>query len=306
MDELSAFLERGISRHAVVSPESLEMMGKQAAIMLLNEKISLNESIPKLASQYADFNAEQVKRVCEFANNAVYLAIHDKNKTAGVGTSYPQFDIADPARIIQDLSDGAKPTVITDTDRDYGRLPETSKMSSVFGDKDMESLFGKVGSKDPQTKESIFSELMNAKGDLEGLLDNLQESQAKFASIYGEASSDYFAHVKNHLLDNGSFADIMVAARSTGLETEKIASVMQPILVRILKEKIATAVELKAGMNSIEKVAHRIVNTNHPFVTAFNAMVIATDEMQKISMASAEAGKQLVRLGKYMKESFSA
>mgnify|MGYP003353403588 CR=1 FL=1 len=71
------------------------------------------EAVAKLASAVPDMNAEQVKRVCEYANTNVYLALHDKNKTAGAGSSYPQFELADPSRVIQDLSDGAKPTVIT-------------------------------------------------------------------------------------------------------------------------------------------------------------------------------------------------
>ena len=100
-------------QHAKLSPEALEMMGKQAANMFLDTGLSLNEAVVKIASEHHDINVEQLKRVAEFANTAVYLAKHDQSKTAGDSTSYPQFELADPARIVQDMSDGARPTVVT-------------------------------------------------------------------------------------------------------------------------------------------------------------------------------------------------
>ena len=63
--------------HARLTAEDLELMGKEASTLLLTKGVPLNESIAKMAASHHGFNAEQVKRVVEFANTSAYLAIHD-------------------------------------------------------------------------------------------------------------------------------------------------------------------------------------------------------------------------------------
>src|SRR5258708_3946623 len=93
-DALTDYISAG-SEKAVISAESLELMGKRAASFLFDHGIPLNEGIRKIASEYKDINHEQIKRVVEFANISAYLTQHDKNKTAGAESSYPQFELAD-------------------------------------------------------------------------------------------------------------------------------------------------------------------------------------------------------------------
>lgn len=294
-------------KHASIPAETLELMGREAATALLTKSIPLNESIAKLAGAHPDFSAEQVKRVVESANTAVYLAMHDKNKTAGAGSSYPQFELADAGRIIQNMSSGSKPTVVTQTDLDYASLPtRKDKISSADSDAIIDEMF-KTSSKDlGYTKDSVLDEVMAVKQDLVDLSNNLRSTGERFDLLHKEASEDYYQQVKAHLLGDGSFSDVIVAARSTGIDNEKLASAMKPVITRLLKEKIASAERLQEGSTGISKVAHRVVNDAHPLVTSFSAVILSSDEIEKIAVGLDDVETQLKRVQDFIKEEFCA
>ncbi len=305
-EELQGLLSTG--RHADLSPEALELYGKNAANLFLNEKVSLNEGVAKLAAQHEDINAEQVKRICEFANTAVYLALHDKNKTASAGSSYPQFPLADPSRVIQDLSDGAKPTVVTPTDLDYGRQPE--KRSSAGSELSLEELFGvKTASEPHYTRQSVWTEVNDSKNMLVGLRDSLTGSAQNMDLMFKEAGEAYYEMAKRHILGGGAFADVLNIAMSGGASSqgdyEKVASVLQPFISRLVLENVVSPAELEKGPEEMQKVAHRVVNFDHPMVRAFKAVVDLDMELVKVAVALEDVDGNLTRVKTFMKESFS-
>lgn len=304
MDDLHSYLVNEHQR-ATISPESLEMMGKEAANLLLNEGVSLNESIAKLAGTHSDINHEHVKRICEFANNSVYLAKHDQNKTAGASSSYPRFVLADPNRVVQDLSDGARPTVFTPTDTDYGRQPlKKEKMSSAMADAYLAQLFS-VETEEPFqefSKESGVEDVMGAKSSLIALRDNLSNTGEQFDLLQKEASEAYYASVKHHLLDGGGFEDVMNASHHTGADGPEIAAVLQPVVVRLLKEKVSSVAALKQGMAQMTKVAHRVINPEHPFVSTLATVISFDREIEKIATGLQEVEEQLAVVNSFIQE----
>lgn len=290
--------------YAHVSAEIMEQMGKEAANLFLKEGIPLNESISKLASSYHNFNSEQVKRVVGFANNAAYLGIHEKNKISGANSSYPQFELADPAKIIQDLGDGARPTVITKTDVDYATPPIEKTSSSV---EDLVSqLFGETTDHEPESRESILNSLTKTKYKLAGLLDSLVSSHERFDLLLKEASQDYYHTVRNHLLNGGSFTDVVASARSNFETQEDFNDYIQPVVVKLLKEKISSPQKLTEEIRGIEKVAHRVVNPTHPLVCGSMAIKTITEELVKTSMAIDNVSAQLAKVENFIKEAFHA
>jgi hypothetical protein len=304
-DDLSEFLLQG-THHARISPEMLELLGKQAANHYLDDKVPLNESVVKLASGYPDINQEQVKRICEFANNATYLAIHDKNKTAGAQSSYPQFDLADPARVIQEMSDGARPTVITPVDMAYSRQPEKVKTSSPAVEAALEELFTSKTPDYAATKESAVEDLIVLK-------DQLQGTQATFATAaescemsFKMASAELYELVKQHVLDGDSIADVVVALRSTGVDKEKVSQVLEPIVEKLLKDKVAKVEQLTQQMKDIQKVAHRVVDAENPMVTTFLSVVTSHRELIKAASALEEVEEQLDRTNAFIQEKYFA
>jgi hypothetical protein len=297
--------------HASISPESLELMGKQAANMYLDEGVALNEAVVKIASEHSDINQEQLSRICEFANTSVYLAKHDQAKTAGAEHSYPQFQLADPARVIQDMTDGARPTVVTQTDVAYGKHPNRSLgISPEAAEAILEGLFGvheaeKHSSLD-YTRDSALGEIMDAKHNLQDLRSSLQSSAQQLDGMHKQASDEYYDTVKRHLLDGGSFADVVVAGTSSGLSYEKYASAIQPFVTQLLREKVASAAELSNDMDGLEKVAHRIINEQHPLVASFRAYIGLDYEIEKIATGLVDVEKELKNVDSFIRETFGA
>lgn len=297
--------------HASISPESLELMGKQAANLYLGEGVALNEAVVKIASEHADINQEQLKRVCEFANTAVYLAKHDQAKTAGAESSYPQFQLADPARVIQDMTDGARPTVVTPTDVEYGKHPNRSLgIDPATANAILAGLFGveeaEKNSSLDYTKDTALGEIMDAKHNLQDLRSSLQSSAQQLDSMHKQASDEFYDTMKRHLLDGGSFVDVVVAGTATGLSYEKYAEAVQPFVVRLLKEKVATAAELSNDLDSLEKTAHRIVNEQHPLVASFRAYIGLDSEIEKIATGLVDVEKELKNVDSFIRETFGA
>lgn len=299
------------SRHAKLSPEALEMMGKQAANMFLDTGLSLNEAISKLAGEHNDINPDQVKRVSEFANTAVYLAKHDQSKTAGDSSSYPQFELADPARILQDLTDGARPTVVTKTDLDYSRQPEkTEKVSSAEAERLFVEMFN---TKEAEARadldfsvDSAANEIMSAKESLTALRDHLSHSGEHFDLMMKEAQEEFYDLAKRHLMEGNSFAEVMSAARSAGVAETKVASVMKPVVERLLREKVASANRLKNDADGFSKIAHRIVNEEHPMVTSFRTILTAEAEVEKIASGLQDVEVELEKINGFIRETFLA
>lgn len=304
-DALSNFLLDG-TRHASLSAESLELMGKTAANRLLNENMPLNETISKLAAAHADINGEQIKRVAEFANNAVYLAKHDQSKVAGAETSYPMFELADPFRIMQDMSSGSRPTVTTAVDAEYSRLPERAKTASAEQDTIIEQAFGIDSSKvDPLTfsRETIVNNVFGTKDYLVGLKENLEHHAENFTMAVKEAQAEYYDLVKRHILDEGSFSDVVAAASSSGAPKAKIAEALRPVIERLMIEKVASPAALSVR-DTLEKTAQRAVNEEHPLVNTFRSILSLTAELEKVAHSLDEVDTQLDRVKGLIKEKF--
>lgn len=303
MDELSSYLLSG-KHHASISPETLEMLGKKAATAFLSDNIPLNDAIAKLAAEHHDISPEQIKRVVEFANTSVYLAKHDQAKTAGSEHSYPQFELADAGRIIQDMSDGARPTVVTKTDIDYNRQAQKPKLSSAPLEQALADLFKTASEEQDYSEETIASQLLAAKDLLTGLRDNLVDTYNQHEGVFKEAAADFYSQAKNHLMDGGSLAEVVIAAQSTGADSDTVNQVMGPVVQRLISEKVASPLALKRDMAALDKVAHRIVNPEHDLVKSFSATILAGHEMKVASMALGEISEELSQVQDFLKKAY--
>src|SRR5512144_2811171 len=194
-DDLSNYLSSGKGRVAL-SPERMEMMGKEAAQLLIDKGTPLEKSIVKLASDVPDINDEQVKRIIEFANTAAYLSYHEKNKTASANASYPQFALADPQRVLATLH-GSK-TKESQVDPSYGQAPERRTTSTPKREAALEELFlgeNKERLKTaglPCSQETGVTSLLDAKENLTALKEHLELAGEHFDLLLKEAKVEYY------------------------------------------------------------------------------------------------------------------
>jgi hypothetical protein len=308
MDELTQYLLSDRKTHPKISPEMLEMMGKQAANSLYEDGRSMTTTIAKLASAYPDINSEQVKRICEFANTAAHLHQHDNAKTAGADSSYPQFDLADPARVLQELSNGARAVHVPATDPSYARAPEhKAKVSNAAEDALADMFHVKTAQAEPEyAPNAVLNEVFKTKDDLKSLRDHLASSAESLDFGWKTASDELYDLTKRHILDGGSLADIVKVAKASGISSEQATDTLQPVVIRLLKEKVATPLQLKQQALDYIKVAHRDLNENHPLVMTFRAVASLDEEVTKVAAALKEAEEQLGRVDAFLKEQVRA
>lgn len=311
-EDLSSLLADG-HRYAKISPEMLEVFGKEAANMFLDHGVALNEAVVKVASAHDDISPEQVKRIAEFANTATYLALHDKNKTSGAKTSYPQFVLADPSRIIQDMSDGARPTLVTQTDREYGLQPLKEKNSSANDPREsaLEQLFvgdlEKVAYDEKSiTKQAAIDEVFAAKDMLIGLRDSLRNSAEQLDMMFKEASAELYELSKRFVLEGGTMADVYRAVSSNTQDREKISQVMTPIITGFIRENVRHPDEMREDMLELEKVAHRIINPENEMVKAAGAVIACSSELQVVAEGLNQVVPELEKVSSFIKETLGA
>ena len=308
-DDLSNYLSSGKGRVAL-SPERMEMMGKEAAQLLIDKGMPLEKSIVKLASDVPDINDEQVKRIIEFANTAAYLSYHEKNKTASANASYPQFALADPQRVLAELH-GSK-SKESQIDPSYSQSPERRPLSTPKREAALEELF--LGANKERIKtaglpfsyESGASALLDAKENLVALKEHLEHAGEEFDLLRKEAEAEYYDTVKRHLLDGGSFADVMRAAIEVQDDKEKVGHVLLPVIQKLMMERVATADELRGQNEQFSKVAHRVVDEEHPLVKNFGAVLSFTEEVEKAATALENVDSCLADVKKAIKEEFFA
>jgi len=303
--DLSFFEALQGGRHATISPETLEMLGKEAANRFLEQGVALNDGIAKLAGAHPDISPEQVRRVAEFANTAVYLAKHDQAKTAGAGSSYPQFELADPARIIQDLNDGATPVHLTPTDMAYSRLSHKNMYEKTASarpsprnraEEAFYAQFAVEKTAQDYTVDTVVEEVYSLKDSLESARSHLMAKGEELDLMQKEAYAEYRETVKRHLLDGGSFTDVVKAASATGFDGGRISS----FLGELGEELIGEGVPLRAP--NLTKVAHRTVNPEHPLVRLCGQVLDFDGEVEKVAEAVMGIEEQLGQVRGFIRE----
>jgi hypothetical protein len=302
VDKLAEFLTSDRLQPSV-APEVLELLGKQAAAAYLEHGTPPTRTIVKLASEGNRYTAEHIKRICELANQSIYLGIHDKNKVASAGSSYPQFPLADPTQVVQQLTVAAKPVVEGSVDPSYGSLPNEKKAS--INDEQLAELFGQPTQID-FSSETVATDITALKDSMRGLKDNLTHLADQHDNVAKYASEKYYDEVKRHMLDGGSIADVVNAAQTTGLSAEKVATVINPVVTRLMQEKVAGAHTLKHQLKSLEKLAHRQVNPEHPFVALVSEIADANDTIAMCSVKIAEANEAIHDIDEFIKGNLRA
>ena len=144
-DILQQLLSSSSSKGA--DAQLLESLGRKAANQFLKDGTTLNGAIASLASEHPQLQNEHVKRIAEFANNAVFQDMHSKSEDKNV-----HFDVADPGTIIQDLKDGGSPAHDGKTmndNTDYADKPDSNPDSAKF-----ENAFREHAETQPDSEEA--------------------------------------------------------------------------------------------------------------------------------------------------------
>jgi hypothetical protein len=324
MDVFEQLLTSGSSRS--VNPETLEYIGKKASNEFLEKRASLNSAIVKLAAQHPELNNEHIHRIVEFANNATFQHLFEKDHDKNV-----HFDIADPGTIIRDLRDGGSPAhsgKVLHNNNDYHRLPPREEKSSSMG-------MGGTGTSDPQSGMADLFNRENFSGRM-----GQGEAVEKVASAAGldpswEGSANpvndiYAEHVKltrardelsaayesSDMLLKQARADFYKAAKAevigqNGAGIDGVATVIQklagnkfaeqelyPVIERLIREGVSSDLLV----SQFNKTAGKLINPEHPLVLATAGMVKCASEREVAFEALSDIEKGLEKTAAFLRQ----
>lgn len=317
------------SNHRSPQPELLEALGKKAAAQFLQSGDSLNDSIVKLASEYPNLNNEHVKRIAEFANNAVFQGLHSQNDDKNV-----HFPVADPGTIIQDLRDGGSPAhdgrtmnsglpqskrsaVPIANNSDYQMPPPNVPNTDGFADQasGMAELdrrnqtSGLMGAGEPIAKEASIAWSNNHHSNpIEDIFDNhirlravkekLAETHENFDIALKSAKEDFYQEVKNFVMDtDGPGLMSVVNAVKLAAPNDSFAfQVLRPVSERLVKEGALNPTSLK------KTASQKIVNMRHPIMVSFSGIMKMAEEKVRSFEAVKEVEKSLEKTAAFLRK----
>ncbi len=265
-----------------VTPESLELLGREAASMYITEGVPLNDAIVKLASDNGSLENEHIQRVVEFANNAVF-----QHKFTTEDDKNVHFPVADPAVVLRDLHDGGSPAHDGHTMHDYDAPPsyhremekETVKTASAE----------EISSPPPIQHHHPIEDIYDLYTKLAATKDELETSSMHATDSFLEAEEGFYSLLKEEVGEEGAgIGDLSRALRKIASD-EEIIDVVSVMSARLATEGIVSLDKLASQARSHDVV----VNTDHPIFDAFTSLKKTAQEKFRLDLILENLDSQL-------------
>lgn len=308
-----------------ISSSDLQGLAKRASDMFLRDGMSLNQAVVKLASEQCGLTIEHVKRMVSMANNTTFQALFEKKAE----DKNIDFDVADPREVLRSLDNAGRPaqTIVTPdygTDAtklgasvknveadtllatEFGLVDGDAKMAElkqlkiggVAGEKIAASLQNSLTVEEARKTAAArmdypqvnpFGELYRTKQMLEKLADDSRAARFKNVQLHEEAFGKLAHEVKQYLLNDGNFGELVHLMHTTGGD-EWTKTAMEK-LAGELAGNVFKPIQARAEMIEYEMVKGanaRLPNIDHPIVQAFGAFVRTKLAQAKIDEAHSQ------------------
>lgn len=203
-------------------------------------------------------NKEVLKRVCELANQNIYLSLFNDSNTDKSSIS---FDYADYNRILKESGS------MKDEMTAYDFSPEDFRDGLLS--------LGKVASQSSTTQRDNSEQMKVAcKDSISNMINNLEKVAESFTKLAEEAYSELKSNVKS-LSYNGETIDDMskIACDYSNMynfNTEKVASAFS----LASKELVSTGFKINNGLT---KVASQDIDTDSEFFSPVEKLAVSID-----------------------------
>lgn len=299
------------SSHTGPSPELLETLGHKAATAYLREGRALNETIHELVRDQRGIGNEHIKRISEFANNAVFQERHSTSEDKNV-----HFPIADPGVILRDLRDGGAPahegqTLSASPDRktatpsdlsDYAKPPTMQGFSTHSGEPDLlGTLFGDAAeaektaasaSRHARPIDDVFDDHLCVRA----ARDKIASVHEQFDLAYKAAQESFYREARRECLDPDGLG-LAGVTQAVKLATQSLDPLtgywaLRPVVERLVSEGVVDSASMDKTACA-RAVRHRIPNDDHPLLTSLYGMLKAAQEQHRAATSLAEADHRL-------------
>jgi len=248
-----------------VDPGKLQYLGKQAAALYSDKGMPLNDAVLNAIGD-EQLGPEHTRRVCEFANQAAFQ--NEWEKGGSVRNVEFEGGPADPAFVLREMHDGARPVEVQVSDYD------SAPMKTARADHRVEEeIFGKYAHSQPHPSEipDPGPEMHQLRQTVRGVGDHFQSEMSKVATEkilaaqrLGNSACDAFL--------SGSSLYKIADAWSHYCSDQKIMdeALQQATDTMIARGVPRSAFELEREKLASEKVG-KIPNPAHPLIQDFVA-----------------------------------
>jgi hypothetical protein len=261
-----------------MDPGRLETLGKDAAAFADSAGLGLSEAVVRTIGK-TKLNAEQVRRVVEFTNQEAF-----NRKFAAMNSLHRVIDIdggpADPARVLQDLNDGARPEATFLPSLDYLMPPAEEKTAEFdFG-------LGSTG-RDDGLRGRTIQEIVDLRGKFASAHDEVV-GIAGSAQLQMQESLDRLGEA------------VRVAVKTAGLVRDDLVPVWRSINADLVGTALSRVGPLPVRGHGV-KTAHRI-NPEHPVVAEYASFAKFAESYAQADMARQDLERRLVDINSFLKQ----
>jgi hypothetical protein len=247
---------------------------------------SLNDAVLSVIG-HEDLGPEHTRRVCEFANQEAFQREWEK----GGSVRNVEFDggPADPAVVLRELNDGARPETVRVSDYD-----EPPTKTARADRRVEEEIFGKYAQ--PMVHPSEMPSLMpgmhrlrqtaaGAQDHIHSKISSLEVSKEAVARDLGDAVTD-------SVLSGNSLHKI-ASAWSHFCHQQDLFREALDVAIGRMQERGVPASELEQEKLASQEPVGSIPNPEHPLVEKFRAFVKIAAQLRILKRASGIVGEQI-------------
>lgn len=272
------------SRARPVDPGKLQLLGKQAAALYTEHGTSLNDAVLSVIGK-EDLGPEHARRVCEFANQEAFQREWEK----GGSVRNVEFSggPADPAVVIRELNDGARPDAVrvSDYDEPPAKLARADRRVE-------EAIFGKYAERmlHPTEVPSGMNDLHRLRQTITGAQDHFH-SKISSLGVTKEAMARELGDAVTKAVLEGMTLEQIGAAWSHYGEDKALFKEAMEVSVRRMNERRVPGSRMEKRASSQE--VGRIPNPSHPLIVKFLEFTKVARQLRTLEGAAKVVDEQL-------------
>lgn len=213
----------------LVSKHDLERWGNEAATEYLHNQTPLNHTVEKIASEN-NLNADQVKRVCEFANITTNLSLFEK-----MADKRFKFDQADASQVMRKMAAGDATEKVAGMARQAYSMsvPDELKRRNTTAYQDIREIGSEKiahiasASRDAEDPDQLLK-LLEAKT---AALEELKMDKFAADALVANAEDQIYEEMKSRVLGgDNTFGEFCAAALSHGKTASDKGTIKEALL----------------------------------------------------------------------------
>lgn len=264
--------------HREVQPERLQMLGKRASALFVEQGIPLTDAVVRVLSEENGLNRNHVQRVTEFANNYAFEDLFNKEASDHRVIDFGERGPADTAEVLKELNSVGREQIKMAA----ARQPAISRRFIPGQDSAREN-YAPLTKTAAAVSDYAYADPYKELGDLR---EEVRAARELMLTKVGEAGLEYdaactqlYTLAKQAVLKGVSPAEIAIAFTQIAPDRVMVKLALKEIAQRMDRDQIPAV--------SLKKTAEvRVANADHPIMKAFNSFVkTAVDYFGKIKAA---------------------